>query len=149
MSVNGLLEWDVTWDWAQKECEIGINNFIIIYQTGISVHHFLHVFLLSPLTLRIREDSLSLLLSCTALGLTTFIQDDPDCVWLFNENRVRHLDSNLPWMEIRDLRLEEFPAWTLVDSNLAVLQGVYISSSIGCCHLTGIARREFGSTPAI
>lgn len=71
LRLNGLLvrdEWDITWDWAQKECVSGINNFIIVGQTGIGVHHF-HVFLLlSLLTFLIREDSLSLLLSCTALG---------------------------------------------------------------------------------
>jgi hypothetical protein len=71
LGLRGLLvrdEWDITWDWAGKEYVGGISNFIIVGQTGIGVHYFLHVFLLLSLTLRIREDSLSLLLSWTALG---------------------------------------------------------------------------------
>jgi hypothetical protein len=49
LGLGGLLvreEWDITWDWAGKECAGGISNFIIVGQTGIGVHHFLHVFLL-------------------------------------------------------------------------------------------------------
>ena len=49
LSLNGLLvrdEWDITWDWAEKTRDEFFRNFIIVGQTGIGVHHFLHIFFL-------------------------------------------------------------------------------------------------------
>jgi hypothetical protein len=51
LRLKGLLvrdEWDVTWDRAENACDNlkGIRNFIIVGQTGIGVHHFLHIFFL-------------------------------------------------------------------------------------------------------
>ena len=65
LRLNGLLEWVMTWGWAKKGCDGGVDNFIIIGQTGIGVHCFLHVFLL--LSADIAHQG-RLLLSCTALG---------------------------------------------------------------------------------
>ena len=48
--LKGLLvrdEWDIiTWDCAEKAPAGGFSNFIIVGQTGIGVHHFLHIFFL-------------------------------------------------------------------------------------------------------
>ena len=80
----------------------------------------------SPLKLRIREDSLSTSLSLyyflaqrLALGLTTFFQNAPGYVWLFNESGVCRLFSNIRWDEIRDLS-RDHTAWALLDSNWRV-----------------------------
>jgi hypothetical protein len=54
-----------------------------------------------------------------ALGLTTFFQDAPDHVWLFDKSGVRSLSSEMLWVEIRGLS-EDHTAWALVDSNKAV-----------------------------
>jgi hypothetical protein len=122
LGLRGLLvrdDWDITWDWARKECAGGISNFIIVGQTGIGVHHFLHIFC-PLLTSRIREDSLYYFLARSlALGLTTFFQDAPDYVWLFDKSGVRPLASKMPWVEIRGLS-EDHTAWALVDSNRIV-----------------------------
>ena len=49
LNLKGLLvrdEWDITLDWAEKACDEHFGNFIIVGQTGIGVHHFLHIFFL-------------------------------------------------------------------------------------------------------
>jgi hypothetical protein len=49
LTLKGLLvrdEWNVTWDSAENACNKGVRNFIIVGQTGIGVHHFLHIFFL-------------------------------------------------------------------------------------------------------
>jgi len=49
LGLKGLLvrdEWDITWDFAVKARAGGFSNFIIVGQTGIGVHHFLHIFFL-------------------------------------------------------------------------------------------------------
>jgi hypothetical protein len=124
LGLRGLLardEWDITWDWARKECAGGISNFIIVGQTGIGGHHFLHIFFLSSADIT-HQGRLSLYYfpaRSLALGLTTFFQDAPDYVWLFDKSGVRLLASKMPWVEIRGL-LEDHTAWALVDSNRVV-----------------------------
>ena len=72
LGLKGILvrdEWDIMWDRAVKAHARSFNNFIIVGQTGIGVHHFLQFPSCHPLTLRTREDSLSLLPSCKAFGV--------------------------------------------------------------------------------
>ena len=68
LRLKGLLvrdEWDITWDCAVKPCAGCFSNFIIVGQTGIGLHHFLHIFFL-PSTDIIHQGRLSL--------PTTFLQ---------------------------------------------------------------------------
>jgi len=71
LSLKGLLirdEWNVTWDCAENACNKGVCNFIIVGQTGIGVHHFLHIFVLPSADIT-HQGRLFL--------FTTFLQ----CVW--------------------------------------------------------------------
>jgi hypothetical protein len=71
LRLKGLLvrdEWDITWDCAVKACAGNFSNFMIVGQTGIGVHHFLHIFFLPSADI-IHQGRVSL--------FTTFLQ----CVW--------------------------------------------------------------------
>ena len=68
LSLDGLLvrdEWDTAWDRAEKAYAGGYHNFIIVGQTGIGVHHFLHILFL-PSAYITHQGRLSL--------FTTFLQ---------------------------------------------------------------------------
>jgi hypothetical protein len=97
--------WDIMWDCVVKAYSGAFSNFIIIGQTGIGVHHFLHIFFLpsADITHQGRLSLYYFLAKCLALSLTTFFQDALDYVLFFDKSGVRPIDANILWVEIQGL----------------------------------------------
>ena len=103
----------------ENACNERVRNFIIVGQTGIGVHHFLHIFFLpsADITHQGRFFPFTTFLQCVWPSVSQ--RHASDYVWLFDESGVRPFASKIPWDGIQDLS-KNHTAWALVDSNLGV-----------------------------